>query len=248
MRTLQFPSVVQDEFEKALVKYKSFGSVDKHVEFQKMLDEYRDLYPEDAKILDEMSKRKSPKCKDNCKDKCKDKCDEESKEFKRHVSRVCIFHWDDGFKSRKGKNESDGKKFTLEVNRNLQNLQYRPSKVSKSQRLVKRRVVAYVWVDTSTESERSGYVFYGGSVYNPMSGFSKMDLELLLVMGSKPPSIPSYNGKGEKNTAVNRLKTRPVVFKTNATSHAEVRNQISKMLFKVGPKNPHRQGSSAETN
>lgn len=159
------------------------------------------------------------------------------------VARVCFFRWDDGMKSRKPKSRDSTTTSPPSTTK------HSALTTTTTSDLKCRRVVAYVWVDNSLFNEskeevRQGYVFYGGSVYNPRSVTKQFlqrlrechhvdDMIQLLATGC---TVPPYNKRGEAKTAVSRLKTCPVVFKTTATSHEQVRKEISRHMFREGVK------------
>jgi hypothetical protein len=147
-------------------------------------------------------------------------------------SRVSIFHWNDGAK-KEAKKEAQ--------------TQSKPQSQSNPRR---KRVVAYVWVDTTPAEggEQTGVVFYGGSVWNPTMTVNTMikrcaeykcntlsDVSTALAEIKKEfDHPPPYNRRGEKNTAVGRLRKCPVVFETKATNHIDIRREISRQMYKLG--------------
>lgn len=124
----------------------------------------------------------------------------------------------------------------------------------------RRRVVSYVWVDTSDTSApgnltnptnpapRKGIVYYGGSVYNPtptVRGVLKRLIEKRITskeqlmnairsMKTEYSSPSNYNRMGEKQTALGRLSQRPIVFETSASTHQQVREEIKRLMFSRG--------------
>jgi len=163
--------------------------------------------------------------------------------------RVCLFRWDDGVKPRKS-NVLHGQNVTPPSALSTPPKQSNVSSFGRPKLTNHRRVVAYVWVDCSVTSDetkeetRQGFVFYGGSVYNPkfaLKDFLKLlrncnSVEELNQTLTKGFTVPPYNKKGENQTAVSRLSTCPVVFSTTATSHAQVRKEVSKHMFSMGVK------------
>lgn len=126
--------------------------------------------------------------------------------------RVRFFHWDDGFKpsakngQKTSSSSSSEKKDSTHPRRNGA-----------------RRVLSYVWC------EKSGFVFYAGSVYNPLRVARD-------EFGNPVKPVASYNKQSETSTAFGRLCKRPIIFQTACKTDREVRNEIVKMMFVVGNK------------
>lgn len=164
-------------------------------------------------------------------------------------ARVAFFHWNDGVSEKKtlkgGDDEKDDKtvvKKTSPVSTS--------KKTAPTQR--RKRVIAYIWVDVSEGDTRKGLVFYGGSVFNPTLTMRTL-LQLCVksrvhtaddlpafyqTLKSEVSGHHVYNRKGEKETAFGRLRQRPVVFETTATTHAQVRQEIHRQMFTRGVYGP----------
>ena len=103
----------------------------------------------------------------------------------------------------------------------------------------RRRKVAYVWID---QGDR-GVVFYGASVYNPHITLDRLvkhyrtsaTLHEAATQRARPPP---YHGSQETQTALSRLKIRPVIFETTARSHMEVREEVRRNVFQLGAVGP----------
>jgi hypothetical protein len=121
-------------------------------------------------------------------------------------SNVFYFYHDDAFVSNKSLRSKDDDGYD-----DGYGFKYVPNLNEK-----RRRVFAYVWV----QENGFNYIFYGGCVFNPTKS---------------EKSIP-YNKKGERQTALSRLETMPVIMASNAKNYLEVREQICKAIFSLGVK------------
>jgi hypothetical protein len=162
-----------------------------------------------------------------------------SGQSKEYPARVRLFYWNDDFKPKKFKVPSAKVHDAASKTSETSTKKPQSTKTFATTLPKRKRVLAYVWVDSSCanqdRNERQGYVFYAGSVFNPLGG---QNLELIVsdLLKGKKVMVPPYNRKGESATALGRLKTCPVIFKTNATSTKQVRKEIRKYMFSAGNK------------
>jgi hypothetical protein len=146
------------------------------------------------------------------------------------------------------RNDTKAVKTTTDLKEEQDPVTEKKSKKTKTVRVLKkdgrRRTLAYVWV--------GGLVFYGGSVYNPKSSTTAVarrtlqtglegiirslfqDAPVRLSLEEDDSKAPAWNKKSERSTAEGRLEKRPVVFRTNATSHHDVREAIMQHVFQDG--------------
>lgn len=116
----------------------------------------------------------------------------------------------------------------------------------------RKRTLSYIWIKDHLDSKQ-GYVFYGGSVYRPESNdptfsdqevkeiietltgkYSEFDLEAINKLLKRKNNQSRFNREQELHTALERLRKCPVIFKTCAQTHEEVRDEIRKNVFRQG--------------
>ena len=115
---------------------------------------------------------------------------------------------------------------------------------SSSKKFFRRRAFAYVWLELTPGN---GVVFFGGSVFNPCVTAEMLleyckgknvesvdDLTRVYADLVKTNSSAQYNRAGERSTALKRLNTCPVVFKTTATCPEQVRDEVVRCSFEHG--------------
>jgi len=122
-------------------------------------------------------------------------------------------------------------------------------KCSSQSARVRRRKVAYVWLE-GTGTNR-GVVFYGGSVYNPNLTLKHLlqnskflqacnvedalkEVQTMVETSRTKAKTTPYVRRKETQTALSRLALCPIVFQTTAQSHEEVRKQVEYYVFNVG--------------
>ena len=151
-------------------------------------------------------------------------------------------------------NTSSASNSNSNSNSNIKNFNLDDKRSNGSETLcnARKRTLSYIWIKNHFDNNQ-GYVFYGGSVYRQESGdqqfsdqqvkdiirrltgdYSDFDLDAVQRLLKRKNSQPRFNREQELHTALERLRKCPVIFKTCAQTHEEVRDEIRKNVFRQG--------------